>query len=219
MNKVKVIEAFTSWQGEGNDTGKRMLILRFKNCNRKCPWCDTNVKMRISAEFDLSLKEIQKIVDQENAGLLITGGEPTYGGNFQQTISLINRVKANIYNVETNGCDLIDLIKLVNKNKNVIYSLSPKLFNDTDFMGYKRLVKELKDNKRVFIKLVTEDKPLVIEFLDYLKEIEFDMNRVFLMPEGTTKESIINHAPFVFDMAEKYKCNFSSREHIIYGFV
>lgn len=219
MNKVKVIEAFTSWQGEGNDTGKRMLILRFKNCNRKCPWCDTNVKMRISAEFELTLKEIQKIVDQENAGLLITGGEPTFGTNFQETISLINKIKANVYNVETNGCDLIDLIKLVNKNKNVNYSLSPKLFNDIDFMGYRRLAEELKDNKRVFIKLVTEDKPLVIEFLDYLKEIEFDMNRVFLMPEGTTKESIINHAPFVFDMAEKYKCNFSSREHIIYGFV
>jgi len=219
MNKVKIIEAFTSWQGEGNDAGKRMLILRFKKCNRHCKWCDTNVKMRISNEFELTLKGIQETVDREKCGLLITGGEPTFGGNFEQTRDLINRVKANVYNVETNGCDLVDLIKVVNKNKNVSYSLSPKLFNDTDFMGYKRLVKELKDNKKVFIKLVTENRPLIISFLDFLVEIEFDMNRVFLMPEGTTKDAIVNNAPFVFDTAEKYKCNFSSREHIIYGFV
>jgi len=42
--KVKLIEVFTSFQGEGPDTGRSMLILRFKRCNRtsegkSCPFC------------------------------------------------------------------------------------------------------------------------------------------------------------------------------------
>ena len=39
------------------------------------------------------------------------------------------------------------------------------------------------------------------------------------MPEGKTREELINNSPKVFDVAEKYKTNFSSRDHIIYGFI
>ena len=52
-----------------------------------------------------------------------------------------------------------------------------------------------------------------------LKLINFDNHRIFLMPEGTTKEEILAHAPIVFDAAEKYKVNFTSRDHIIYNFL
>ena len=56
-------------------------------------------------------------------------------------------------------------------------------------------------------------------FLDFLTEIKFNNNRIFLMPEGKTREELINNSPKVFDVAEKYKTNFSSRDHIIYGFI
>lgn len=219
MNKIRIIENFVTWSGEGNTVGQRMLLLRFKKCNRTCKFCDTQVKLRISQEFDFSLKEIQKIVDKEMCSLLITGGEPTFSDNLDQTVLLINRVKCNLFNIETNGVGLEELIKRVNKNKNVIYVLSPKLFNQTDVIGYKRLIDQIRTNKKVIIKLVTEDRPEIHQFLDWLVETKFDMMRVWLMPEGTTKDAIINHASFVFDTAEKYKCNFSSREHIIYGFI
>ena len=60
---VKLIENFVSWQGEGPDSGQAMIILRFKSCNLRCPWCDTAVKMRISAEAPHSLSDIQKTED------------------------------------------------------------------------------------------------------------------------------------------------------------
>ena len=224
MQKVRIIENFITWQGEGISAGQRMLLLRFKKCNRNCNFggkgvCDTQVKMRISNEFDFPLKEIQEIINREKCGVLVTGGEPTFDENLEQTISIINKIKAPLYNIETNGCSLEELIKRVNKNKNVKYVLSPKLFNSSDFMGYKRLVEQIKDNSKVYLKLVTENRPEVIQFLDWLVEIKFDVNRIFLMPEGVTHDEILSNAPFVFDMAEKYKTNFSSREHIIYGFV
>lgn len=219
MQKVRIIENFISWQGESADTGKRMLILRFKHCNRTCKFCDTQVKMRVSNEFDFSLKEIQEIINKEKCGILVSGGEPTFSDNLDQTITMLNRLKYSVANIETNGCNLEELIKKVNKNKNIKYILSPKLFNSTDVMGYKRLVEQIKNNSKVFLKIVTEDRPEIHQFLDWLVEINFDMSRVYCMPEGVTHDELISHAQFVFDMAEKYKCNFSSREHIIYGFV
>jgi hypothetical protein len=84
---------------------------------------------------------------------------------------------------------------------------------------YIDLVNKIKDESNVFIKLVYEERDYVIEFLNYLQEIKFNNQRIFLMPEGTTKEKLLEHAPIVFDAAEKYKVNFSSREHIIYQFV
>ena len=223
MNKGKYIESFTTWQGECCNTGQRMLILRVKKCNRSCIFngksCDTNVKMRISNEFDLSFKEIQKTVNEENAGIILTGGEPTLDIYLDQTVSIINKIKTHIYNVETNGANLEELIKRVNKTKNVYYILSPKIFNQTDLIGYKRLVDSIRNNNRVQIKIVTEDRPEIIQFLDFLKETKFNFTRVWLMPQGISHDELLSNAEFVFDMAEKYKCNFSSREHIIYGFV
>lgn len=220
MGNIKVIESFVSWQGEGVDIGKRMLILRFKTCNRNCNWCDTKLKMRISIETEISLEKIQEIINEEKCGIMITGGEPTFNENLTNSINLINKIDCNLFNVETNGYNLITLIERVNPNKNIHYSLSPKLFTKEDFEFYVDLMKKIKDYDRVFLKIVyEEDKPIVTTFLNFLQSINFDNQRIFLMPEGKTKDEILNHAPAVFDASERYKVNFSSREHIIYSFI
>lgn len=216
---IKIIENFITWQGEGVDTGKRLLILRFKTCSRACKWCDTQVKMRITNESSISLKEIQKIIDKENCGIMITGGEPTFSTNLKQTTDIINQTNCYLFNVETNGHKLVKLIEQVEPNKNVHYILSPKIFNNEDFKEYVELVDNIKDNPNVYIKLVYEPRDILTKFLDYLKTINFDNHRVYLMPEGTTKDVLLEHASIVFDIAEKYKFNFSSREHIIYQFI
>lgn len=224
MNKKgKYIESFISWQGESVECGQRMLILRVKKCNRRCifdgKYCDTDLRMRISQEFELPFKDIQELITKENAGILLTGGECTLDIYLDQTVSLINKIKSRTYNVETNGFNLVKLIEKVNKSKNVKYILSPKLFTDNDFVEYKKLIENVKNNAKVYLKIVIENRPEIYQFLDWLVEVKFDMSRVFVMPEGTTREKILEHAPIVFDAAEKYKCNFSSREHIIYGFI
>jgi len=43
--------------------------------------------------------------------------------------------------------------------------------------------------------------------------------RVWLMPKGTTRSDLITNAGPVFDACEKYNFNFSSRSHIMFGFV
>lgn len=220
METVRLIECFNfTWQGEGPDAGKKMILLRFKRCNRNCYYCDTNVKMRISSEAEYSIKEIQELIDESNLGVLISGGEPTFGLNLNGTINIINNTKSYLYNVETNGYNLTSLIDNVNKDKNVMYILSPKLFTEKDYNEYVKLVDRIKDNKNVILKIVYQNTEIINMFITYLNSIKFDNNRIWLMPEGKTREELIANSPIVFDIAEKNKFNISSRNHIIYNFI
>jgi organic radical activating enzyme len=218
---VKLIENFVSWQGEGPDSGQAMIILRFKSCNLKCPWCDTAVKMRISAEAPHALSDIQNTVIERNAGLLITGGEPTVDRHFKDSLSLLNEISYPVANVESNGYNLKELIKETDPSKKVRFIYSPKIFDESDLTKTIDMTDELIYHEKVYIKVVYEDRPLIKKYLDWLSnQISLgEARKVWLMPEGITRADLIRNAEGVFDACEKYKFNFSSRSHIIFGFV
>lgn len=223
--RINLIENFVSWQGEGPDSGQAMIILRFKNCNLNCAWCDTKVKMRISSEAPHSLQEIQKNIIRSRAGLLITGGEPTINKHYADALALINDLEYPVANVESNGYNLPDLINSSDPTKNVHFIYSPKIFNRDDLEISKSRATILLTSypDKVYIKIVYEDRPEIIQFIEWLSTFIGDdisnFNKVWIMPEGTTKADLISNAGKVFDVCEKYRFNFSSRSHIIYGFV
>ncbi len=218
MESVNLIECINTWQGEGVDTGQRMLLCRFKYCDRKCSWCDTLVKMRAEQELEISLDKLQEIIDNEKCGLMCTGGEPTFSNQLTQTITMLNDLTYPVANVETNGLDLIELIKEVDPTKNVHYSYSPKIFNDFDYEEALDLAEKLTSNSKVFIKLVMSDDEFTIDFLEQVVKV-FPSDRIYLMPLGKDKETMFSNAQLVFDMAEKFKTNVSSRMHLVYDFV
>ena len=222
---VKLIENFVSWQGEGPDAGQSMIILRFKTCNRNCSWCDTRVKMRISAEAEHKLDDIQNTIIETRSGLLITGGEPTADRHFKECLDLINELDYPIANVESNGYNLFKLIELSDSIKPVYFIYSPKIFSEKDLVEAEDLTAELLRHfsNDVFIKVVYEERNEVIEYLDWLSSRIGDrvdkFDKVWLMPEGTNRSDLIRNSSMVFDACEKYRFNFSSRDHIIFGFV
>jgi len=218
MESVNLIECINTWQGEGVDTGQRMLLCRFKYCNRKCSWCDTLVKMRAEQELEMSLTKLQEILDTEKTGLMITGGEPTFSNQLTQTITLLNNLNYPVANVETNGLGLLELIKEVNPDKNVHYSYSPKIFNDDDYEEALELAEKLTTNSNVFMKVVYANEPIIYDFLTSVTKV-FPSNRIYLMPNGKTKEIMFSNAQCVFDAAEEFKTNVSSRMHLVYDFV
>ena len=76
--KIKVIEAFRTFQGEGPHRGVACLLLRFKKCSRQipCKFCDTQLKMRINVEFEYPSEEIQQTIeDFITKGYLIEGNQ------------------------------------------------------------------------------------------------------------------------------------------------
>jgi len=219
---VRLIENFVTWQGEGPDSGRSMILLRFKTCNLKCPWCDTSVRMRVSSESNHSLSDIQQSINENRAGLLITGGEPTVERHFGDTVKLLNELDYPVANVETNGYNLEKLLKSVRQTKNVKFIYSPKIFSSEDWDEVERVTKNVVTWKNVYFKLVWTGDTWNNVYCEWLlSEIKgrHAQNNVWLMPEGSTREDLLRNSPKVFDACEKFKFHFSSRDHIIYGFI
>ena len=219
--EVRLIENFVSWQGEGPDSGKTMIILRFKTCNLKCPWCDTSVKMRISAEAPHKLKDIQNTIFERNAGILVTGGEPTVERHFNETVSLLNELEYPIANVESNGYHLKELLSEVDYSKKIKFMFSPKIFCSEDIDKSLKTLEEIKAYNTVYVKVVYDGSDLIYKFLEILSKEEqliWDQ-KIWLMPEGTNRVDLIKNSEKTFDLCEKFKFSFSSRSHIIFGFV
>ncbi len=223
MESVKLIECINTWQGEGPDMGQRMLLLRFKHCNLNCSWCDTKVKMRALQEATYDLENIQNIINNEKCGLMITGGEPTFKPHIEDTLKLLRILRYNVANIETNGFRIQELIqRLATVTQKVRFIYSPKVYTMDEFEKEKNVVNNVFKNTNVYIKYVIGKEDInsapVIEFLKFITSFDYN-NRIFLMPKGETKDELMESAPTVFDLAEEYKVNFSSRSHIIYDFV
>ena len=222
MENVKLIEAMHTWQGEGPNSGIRMLLCRVKYCNKKCKWCDTLTKMRVTQESEYNLNDLQDQINKYKLGLMVTGGEPTIEKHFIDVINLLNNLKYHIANVETNGYNLMGLINAVNPLKNINYIYSPKIFSEQEYIKEIETTKQLIKFPNVFIKIVYENRELVKRYLEVLS---YELNKInivgklWLMPMGDNKQELIKSSFDVFDACEDYNCNFTSRDHIIYNFI
>ena len=229
LDSVKLIECFQTYQGEGPDSGKRMLLLRFKYCDQHCSFCDTKVKMRISKEGHHTIPELQVQLQQNRSGLMITGGEPTFKPHYDETVTLLKDLKYNVANVETNGYDLEKLLleeSLFNRPIKFIYS--PKIFGSFDTEEAIKLTHSILSNPKVYIKIPYWEDEYVDHYCDWLtKEMDKRMlsehcdfdNKVWLMPLGDTFEAQKENSGVVMDACEKYSFNFSGRTHIMYNFI
>jgi 7-carboxy-7-deazaguanine synthase len=110
---LRLLELYTSYQGEGPNTGKPTIFVRFAGCNLKCPgWpCDTQ-----HAIDPALFKDEQEIVPASELAnrilntspiihnVCLTGGEPFLQNRASMTM-LLNHLKELRYNVEvfTNG--------------------------------------------------------------------------------------------------------------------
>jgi organic radical activating enzyme len=94
-----VVEIFESMQGEGYNTGKEVVFLRFGECNLACPWCDTEYRA-----FETLVEEqiVSRVSALRPKAVLLTGGEPFIQEGLE---SLLVRFKELGYwiGVETNG--------------------------------------------------------------------------------------------------------------------
>ncbi len=68
-----VVEIFASLQGEGYNTGKEVVFLRFGGCNLACPWCDTECDAYARLDADAIVAKVSCLGFRS---LILTGGEP-----------------------------------------------------------------------------------------------------------------------------------------------
>ena len=104
-----LVEIFESLQGEGRNTGRPCIFIRFAGCNLKCPWCDTDVTKRFSASAEDILRELRSF---KAKSVILTGGEPTLVKEMPELIAAL-REKGYWIAVETNGTLAMDWLSFV----------------------------------------------------------------------------------------------------------
>jgi len=94
----RINEIFYSLQGEGRNTGRAAIFIRFAGCNLRCPFCDTEFS-EYNEMNDTDI--IAAISAYPSRFVVLTGGEPT----LQADNAFIALLHANGYEVamETNG--------------------------------------------------------------------------------------------------------------------
>lgn len=104
----RVNEIFYSLQGEGHNTGRAAVFVRFAGCNLKCPFCDTEFTRYEELTTEDILAQIANVYrptpntqHPSSPLVILTGGEPT----LQVDESFIDRLHEAGYEVamESNG--------------------------------------------------------------------------------------------------------------------
>lgn len=204
-------EIFYSIQGEGLNAGQPAIFVRFGNCNLKCTWCDTkytwhpDVQDNFEAPLQKVFAEIRKYSKCKH--LVITGGEPMLQ---QNVISAIRREFPDYYiEVETNGsiapqpeCEqAVDLFTVSYKTSN---------------SGNAPYELKIRNEKCVYKFVICREGDFN-EIEEVIKKYQLPADKIFLMPEGTTREKVLKKQQFILEQCKKTGYRFSPRLQIIHN--
>lgn len=104
MKMYRVNDMFYSLQGEGRNTGRAAVFVRFAGCNLRCSFCDTDHSSYTEMGADEIVERVNglcKDAQQVKPLIVLTGGEPT----LQVEEALIDRFHQDGFFVamESNG--------------------------------------------------------------------------------------------------------------------
>ena len=229
-----VPEIFDTIQGEGRNMGQPATFLRLSNCNLQCTWCDTpytwnwegtpyehedgDKYIRQDEQANLDVETIvTELLTHDIKRLVISGGEPMIQqkGIYELVGLLKTADPERQVEIETNGTipPSAELAGLVDQ-----FNVSPKLENS----GNKKDKRDKPKAMETFVQLPNADFKFVLgspddieEVLELVDRYEIPANRVFLMPEGRTKEKIEEGQKDLVEFCEKYGFNLSTRLHLI----
>ena len=235
-------EIFYTIQGEGKSLGKPSIFIRTSLCNLHCVWCDTDYTWNwegtpFAHKFDkrpkykkynkkdwiveIDINEIIEIVgDISCKNIVLTGGEP-----MMQQKDLINLMKElkkvdpeYWFEIETN-CTLVpneDFDLLIDQ-----YNVSPKLDNSGNSLKLREkapVYRYFANSDKSVFKYVIERQSDLDEVLSLIDRYNIAPKKVYLMPEGTSPDQLIEKQQWLIEVCKLHGFNYSDRLHIhIYG--
>lgn len=236
MNHYLIVsEMFYSVQGEGKALGTPAVFLRLAACNLTCAGfsykdpktgehvgCDTALVWRKGERW--TFEEIfshwqqQGWIDALRAGahLVITGGEPL----LQQVrlwdfIQSLDQQFTCFIEIETNATILFDAELLQRINQ---INASPKLSYAGDAIEKRyqpQVLQQLAANEKTCFKFVVAKPKNIEEILEsYVTPFNIPAQKVWLMPEGGTRQDMQNKSTWLVELCKKYYFHFTPRLHI-----
>ncbi|MCQ2500129.1 MAG: putative 7-carboxy-7-deazaguanine synthase QueE [Lachnospiraceae bacterium] len=101
---MKVVEMFTSINGEGTRAGELAVFVRFKGCNLRCSYCDTMWANEGDCPYEEKGPEeiLQEILASGIRNVTLTGGEPLLQKEMKALLHLLLQTDLRV-EIETNG--------------------------------------------------------------------------------------------------------------------
>ena len=101
---MKVVEKFTSINGEGTRAGELAVFVRFKGCNLRCSYCDTMWANEPDCQYKEETPEeiLNYVLGTGIRNVTLTGGEPLLQKDIRELIHLLLQAGLQV-EIETNG--------------------------------------------------------------------------------------------------------------------
>lgn len=204
--KSKIIEIFTSIQGEGPYVGVKQLFIRFCGCNLKCNYCDTQDLFN-EEYLEFTPEELKKYIQDFNLktihSISLTGGEPLVWVDFLE--EFLPLVQNKIY-LETNST-LKDNLERIIKYVDII-SADIKLPSSSGIENSFAVHDEFfriaqKYDKEIFAKIVFDENILDDEINHCLKLAEKYNLELILQPKTTDSKILVNKTKMI-DVFNKF---------------
>ena len=89
---MKVVEKFTSINGEGTRAGELAVFIRFKGCNLRCSYCDTMWANEPECPYKEETPEeiLNYVLGTGIHNVTLTGGEPLMQKDIRGLIHFLN---------------------------------------------------------------------------------------------------------------------------------
>lgn len=213
-NKAKIIEIFSSIQGEGPYIGVKQLFIRFSGCNLQCDYCDTNSDFSGSC-LEFTPEELRKYIQDFNLrtvhSISITGGEPLIWADFlQEFLQEISSLTGSKIYLETNSTLKNNLEKIIDYID--IISADIKLPSASGIEGSFAIHDEFfktakKYDKEIFAKVVFDENILDDEIAHCLKLAE-KYNLPLVLQPKTSGEKISVEPEKILEIFNKFLDNY-----------
>lgn len=129
---MKIVEIFSSIEGEGIRAGKLCTFIRTFGCNLRCSYCDSMYANEGSDYTEMTLESIlEKCREFKNICVTLTGGEPLIQPEAAELVNMLLSEGFEV-NIETNGsvaiCDLRDTLWTQYRNscKHLMFTIDYK---------------------------------------------------------------------------------------------
>jgi organic radical activating enzyme len=220
---LRISEMFgPTLQGEGRNQGRPAAFVRFGLCNLDCSWCDTpytwDWRGKNGIVFDPK-EEIHRIPLSDVLlwaapfyRIIISGGEPLVQKKNLGILASALLDQGKAVEVETNGS--LDPSGL---DERISFCVSPKI--DSSGVAWNKAINisALRNFQKMgaSYKFVIGHRGEIRSVKQIQADAEIDNTKIWLMPEGRTKEEIIDRLPWLFEICSIEGWNLSTRLQVL----
>jgi 7-carboxy-7-deazaguanine synthase len=238
---LPVVEVYTAVQSEGSRQGYPTIVIRTTGCTHRCyfgegGWCDSWYTSIHPEKGKYNFNDIIKMYDDNPhiSEMMLTGGSPTMHPKLVNELTHFAHERGIFITIETEGSHFLPTDYPIN-----LLSISPKFSNSIPKLGVltpqgretnqkmidkhnslrlnlDAIKKSIEYHDDYHIKPVL-DKDLTIyaEVWKFLDELQIPNDKVWCMPAGDDRKSLMESYPVVMNFVRDKGYRFTGRSHIM----